>query len=132
MHGEKHVRQFWILRVEKPSSIFVDSYTFTVYDCGMKYKDLGKLIKSEREQRGWEQADLAKRMKVTQQTVSRWEKGDSRPKQDDLLKLVELFSGENYLWFSKAGYDFEEPDVSLSPYLPLQNLSAENFELFCR
>ena len=98
----------------------------------MKYINLGNLIKSEREKRSWEQVDLAKRMAVTQQTVSRWEKGDSRPKQDDLSKLVDLFSGENHVWFTKAGYDFDEPDTSLSPYLPVQNLSAENFEVFCR
>ena len=98
----------------------------------MKFKDLGNLIKAEREKRGWDQIDLAKRMGVTQQTVSRWEKGDSRPKQSDLSKLVDLFSGENYQWFAKAGYDFDEPDTSLSPYLPVHNVSAETFELFCR
>lgn len=98
----------------------------------MKHKELGNLIKSEREKRGWEQADLAKRMGVTQQSVSRWEKGDSRPRQDDLSRLVDLFSGDRYVWFTKAGYEFEEPDTALAPYLPLQNLSAENFELFCR
>jgi len=98
----------------------------------MNFKDLGILVKGEREKRGWDQADLAKRMGVTQQTVSRWEKGDSRPKQDDLSKLIDLFSGEDYEWFTKARYELDEPDTSLSPYLPVQNLSAENFELFCR
>jgi transcriptional regulator with XRE-family HTH domain len=98
----------------------------------MEYTELGPLIKSEREKRAWEQADLASRVSVKQQTVSRWEKGDSRPRRDDLLKLVDLFSGDTYEWLAKAGYDIEGPDTSLTPYLPLQNLSEEKFEFFCQ
>lgn len=98
----------------------------------MKYIDLGQLIKSEREKRGWEQADLAAMVKRGQQAISRWEKGDSRPKQDDLLKLVDIFSGDPETWLTKAGYQLEQPDIALAPFLPLNNLSAENFELFSR
>lgn len=98
----------------------------------MKHNELGKLIKSEREKHSWEQADLAKMVSRGQQTVSRWEKGNSRPKQDDLLRLVDLFSGDVEEWLSKAGYQIEEPGVSLAPFLPMNNLSPENFELFSR
>ena len=98
----------------------------------MKHSNLGKLIKSERKKRGWEQADLAAMLKRGQQTISRWEKGDSRPKQDDLLKLVDIFSGDPETWLTKAGYQLEQPDLALAPFLPLNNLSAENFELFSR
>ena len=98
----------------------------------MKYNDLGKLIQIERKKRGWEQADLASRISREQQTISRWEKGNSRPKQDDLLRLVKIFSADISVWLAKAGYQVEEPDISLSPYLPIHNLSPENFELFCR
>jgi transcriptional regulator with XRE-family HTH domain len=98
----------------------------------MNYSSLGKLIRSEREKRGWEQADLASRIKIGQQAVSRWENGNSRPRLDDLHKLVDIFSGDIEVWKLKAGYILEEPDISLAPYLPLNNLSSENFELFCR
>lgn len=98
----------------------------------MQYKAAGDLIKSEREKRSWEQNDLAKRMSITQQTVSRWEKGESRPKYDDLLKLVDLFKGDIYEWSSKAGYELDEEDNSLAPYLPLHILTPEKFEFFCR
>lgn len=98
----------------------------------MKYCELGKLIKSERDKRGWEQADLAALISKGKQAVSRWENGDSRPRQNDLLKLVNILSGDVDEWLSKAGYQIEEPDLSLSPFLPLNNLSPENFELFCR
>lgn len=118
--------------IPEDTPLQIDSYTLNVYNKPMKFKELGLQIKTEREKRSWEQAELAKRMSVTQQTVSRWEKGGSRPKPDDLSRLLDLFSGDRYEWSTKAGYDFEEPDTSLSPYLPLSNLSAENFELFCR
>lgn len=98
----------------------------------MKHSNLGILIKSEREKRGWEQADLAAMLNRGQQTVSRWEKGDSRPKQDDLLKLAEIFSGDTDIWLTTAGYQTEAPDVSLAPFLPIYNLTPEKFELFCR
>lgn len=98
----------------------------------MRYESLGKLIKQEREKRGLEQADLATTLSVTQQTVSRWEKGDSRPRQSDLPKLAELFSGDIEEWTEKAGYADDGADSSLTPTLPLQYLSEENFEFFCR
>lgn len=98
----------------------------------MQYPGLGQLIKTEREKHGWEQLELATMVAVGQQAVSKWEKGISRPRQDDLLKLVDLFSGDIDDWLTKAGYNIEEPDLSLAPYLPLQNLSAENYELFSR
>lgn len=108
-------------------------YTVNVYDANVTYTtNLGNLIKLEREKRGWEQADLAARLSVKQQTVSRWEKGNSRPQYDDVLKVADLFSGDVYEWLAKAGYDIDEPDISLTPYLPLHNLSAEKFEFFSR
>lgn len=108
------------------------SNTFNVYHIEMRYSDFGKLVKNEREKRGWEQSDLAARMSVKQQSVSRWEKGTSRPKYDDVLGLVDLFKVDVYEWLAQAGYDAEEPDSALTPYLPLHYLSPENFELFCR
>jgi len=96
----------------------------------MKYSNLGKLIKSEREKRGWDQSDLAKMLGRGQQTISRWEKGNSRPRQDDVLKLVEILSGDADIWLSKAGYLPKSPDESRAPFLPIYNLTPENFELF--
>ncbi|NWF65807.1 MAG: helix-turn-helix domain-containing protein [Chloroflexi bacterium] len=98
----------------------------------MKYSKLGALIKTEREKRGWEQAELAVRLSRRQQTISRWEFGNSRPQREDLLRLIDLFSVDKDIWFSIAGYELNEPDESLAPYLPIQNLSPEKFELFCK
>lgn len=98
----------------------------------MKYEALGKLIKSEREKRGWDQAELAARLEIGQQAVSRWEKGGSRPRVDALHKMVELFEGDINDWLPKAGYRIEKPVRPLSPFLPLDHLSEESFELFSR
>lgn len=98
----------------------------------MNLQALGELIKSEREKRGWEQSTLASMIGVGQQAVSKWEKGGSKPRRDDLLKLVDLFSADPEVWLSHADYEFEAPDMSLVHFLPLNNLSPEKFELFCR
>jgi len=98
----------------------------------MSYKALGKLIKKEREKRAWDQVELAKRVSREQQTVSRWEKGLSRPRRDDLRLLVSIFSADEDVWFGHAKYEIEEPDISLAPYLPIQRLTSEKFELFCK
>ncbi|KKR56133.1 MAG: Helix-turn-helix domain protein [Candidatus Woesebacteria bacterium GW2011_GWF1_40_24] len=99
----------------------------------MKYSSLGKLVEIERKKRGWEQSELAIRLQRKQQTISRWEHGDSRPALEDLLKLIDLFSVDRDIWFAQAGYEQEEePDISLAPYLPLQNLGSEKFESFCK
>jgi transcriptional regulator with XRE-family HTH domain/tetratricopeptide (TPR) repeat protein len=98
----------------------------------MEYKELGKLIKAERERHGWEQAELATRLEVGQQAVSGWERGKSRPRVDVLHKLVELFAGDINEWLPKAGYKIEKPVRPLASSLPLDHLTEETFELFSR
>lgn len=98
----------------------------------MKYSQLGNLIKLERENHGWEQAELAAMLGVGQQAVSRWEKGGSRPRQNDLSKLINIFSVDSDEWWYLAGYQPEEPDQSLAPFLPMGTLGPEKFEFFCR
>ncbi len=98
----------------------------------MHYVELGNKIKSEREKLGLEQIELGARINVGQQTISRWEKGNSRPKADVLHKLVEVFAGDINEWLPLAGYRIAKPVRPLVPHLPLENLSQENFELFSR
>jgi Zn-dependent peptidase ImmA (M78 family)/DNA-binding XRE family transcriptional regulator len=47
-------------------------------------------IREAREQRGWPQAELARRLEVTQTAVSYWESGKRSPGVDDLLELAEV------------------------------------------
>lgn len=44
-----------------------------------------------RKQKGLSQEDLANRLNVTRQTVSKWEVGDSTPDMEKLIALAELF-----------------------------------------
>lgn len=47
-------------------------------------------IRDARERAGISQDDLAAKMKVSRQTVSRWETGSARPSADNLAKLSQL------------------------------------------
>ena len=49
------------------------------------------IIKELRKDRRISQEELASRLEVTRQTVSKWELGDSTPDLDKLVLLAELF-----------------------------------------
>lgn len=44
-----------------------------------------------RKQKGFSQEELANRLNVTRQTVSKWEVGDSTPDMEKLMALSDLF-----------------------------------------
>jgi transcriptional regulator with XRE-family HTH domain len=92
---------------------------------------IGELITAEREKRGWDQRALAKTVGVRQQTVSRWESSQSRPRQDDVAKLALIFKVEVEEWLLAAGYHNDHPTAPLEKSLPLHRLSETDFELFC-
>lgn len=95
--------------------------------------NLGMLIKKEREKRGWDQPDLASRMGVMQQTVSRWEIGESVPRSKDISKLAKVFSLDPNDLHLMAGRDIDDVESPLIPYLPLQSIfNSADFEFFCQ
>lgn len=98
----------------------------------MKYEEMGNLIRQHREKLGWDQAALAKTLQVEQQTVSRWEKGGSRPKRDVVVALAQILQTEVDPLLAVAGYELVKPVRPLLKELPLSSLNAEDFELFCR
>ena len=51
----------------------------------------GERIRQEREKRRMSQEDLAERMEVSRQAVSKWESDQSRPTKEKLEKLSVLF-----------------------------------------
>ena len=53
--------------------------------------DFGNRLFELRKQRGLSQEELANRLNVTRQTVSKWEVGDSTPDMDKLIALGEVF-----------------------------------------
>ena len=52
---------------------------------------LGEKIKNLRLEKGFSQEELAEKLSVVRQTVSKWEKGRSLPDSDMLLKIAEVF-----------------------------------------
>lgn len=53
--------------------------------------EFGNRLYELRKQRGLSQEELANRLDVTRQTVSKWEVGDSTPDMEKLAALSELF-----------------------------------------
>ena len=60
----------------------------------MIYLNLGERILTLRQERGISQADLASRLDVSRQAVSKWEKGLSSPDTVKLIQLAEVFDIE--------------------------------------
>jgi len=92
--------------------------------------EFGESLRIEREKRGWDQLALARALKTTQQTISRWEKGDSRPKTDMVHKIAQLFEADTDEWLMRAGHKIDKPVRPLLPTLPFDKLSEEEFEFF--
>lgn len=76
-------------------------------------------IKALREARGWTQAELARKMNMTQNGINSWEQGLSMPSPPSLVDLARLFSVstdyllgvENYSAVNVTGLN--EADVAL-------------------
>lgn len=71
---------------------------------------LGEQIKLHRIRKGWNQDDLAKRVGVTKQSISKWENGISEPKGKHMIDLRELFNTE--FGHGKTGENPEFIDLS--------------------
>lgn len=54
--------------------------------------DLGSRIKAERERLNLSQDDLAAKMNISRQAISKWETGTSYPDIEKILRLSEIFS----------------------------------------
>jgi len=52
----------------------------------------GERLKKEREKRGWSQHDLAEKIHVSRQSVSKWETGKNYPSIEMIIPLSDLFN----------------------------------------
>ena len=52
---------------------------------------MGEKILNMRKARGWNQEELAERISVTRQAVSRWESGSAKPDADKIIAICDLF-----------------------------------------
>ncbi|MFI1361276.1 helix-turn-helix domain-containing protein [Streptomyces sp. NPDC020898] len=79
-------------------------------------------IRAAREARGWDQAELARRLGIGQQTVSRWERGQTSPRGEH-LQLLRATLGIDGTATPERRPLLEE--------LPFNRLDAYQFEAFC-
>jgi transcriptional regulator with XRE-family HTH domain len=54
--------------------------------------DLGSRIKEARERQNLSQDELAERMDISRQAISKWETGKSYPDIEKILKLSDIFN----------------------------------------
>lgn len=99
-----------------------------------KYKEFGELLASWRIKSGLaQQSDLANLLNTTQQTVSRWELGSSRPRQNQIPLIAKALRANVNDLLRAAGYstDAKPVVVSFDQAFPIDSLTAESFERFC-
>jgi len=61
-------------------------------------KSVGMRIREQRKKKGWTQEDLGKRVSVSPQVVSNWERGYSTPDSADIQSLSKVFlTSSDYL-----------------------------------
>jgi transcriptional regulator with XRE-family HTH domain len=98
-----------------------------------KFRACGDELKRLRVAQGIAtQADLARVLGFTQQTVSRWEAGASRPRSEQIPALAKALHADPQKLFVIAGHAPEQLTVSFDQPLPLASLSPEGFQRFCR
>ncbi len=67
-------------------------------------------LKTLRKQKGFTQEELAARLNVVRQTVSKWEKGLSVPDADMLMRLADILETQVSTLLGAAIHDESEPD----------------------
>ena len=92
---------------------------------------LGTAIRQARERRGWTQAELARELQVSQQTLSRWEAGRSSPGRRALEVLADALGMDRHELGIGNAVPISSPVRPHTKSLPLNELSPEQFELFC-
>lgn len=51
----------------------------------------GEKLKTERKRKGWSQEELAEKLYVSRQSVSKWENGQNYPSIEIIIKVSDLF-----------------------------------------
>ena len=76
---------------------------------------LADKIINERKKLGWSQEELAEKLEVSRQSVSKWESAQSTPDLSRILKMAEIFGvSTDYLLKDEVGESEVKEDVSFS------------------
>ena len=96
------------------------------------YKQFGNLLIKLRLAGGIaHQLDLAKLIRSTQQTVSRWESGESRPRDKQMPALAKALNADLNELLAAAGYTSRPVIKTLDQPFPIDALTPDSFERFC-
>lgn len=94
------------------------------------YAKFGVRLAEARAQAGiTKQGELAKQIGISQQSVSRWEAGTSRPSLQQITKIAAVVNMEVDELAELAGY-VSRQTVTFDRPFPFENLSPESFERF--
>jgi transcriptional regulator with XRE-family HTH domain len=97
------------------------------------YEMLGKSLVELRHKAGiGSQTEFAKLVKSTQQTVSRWEAGQSRPRDKQMPLVAAVLKADVADLLAAAGLTRRTVVVSFDQPFPLDGLTPDSFERFCR
>ena len=95
------------------------------------YAELGALISELRQTAGIaQQSQLAELIKTSQQTVSRWEAGSSRPRANQIPLLARVLGTTAKKLLAAAGYAPKTTVASFDKPFPVDGLGPESFERF--
>lgn len=95
------------------------------------YVTLGVMLATARQKAGLHQRDVARQANVSQQTLSRWEQGLSRPNQKQIEALAGILSIDFADLLIAAGFTPPtEPSATFVRPFPLGSLGEEEFETF--
>ena len=98
------------------------------------YEAFGSQLLKLRERAGIEQADLAKLISSSQQNISRWESGMSRPRNKLIPLIADALNANLNDLLMAAGYIPTSQLVITTPFaqpFPFYALTPRNFERFC-
>jgi transcriptional regulator with XRE-family HTH domain len=76
--------------------------------------DIGQKIRRAREAKNWTQPELAEKVGVSKQTVSRWETGDDEPRWSNVMAVGEAL-GLPPTWFLPESREGDQPESEPSP-----------------
>ena len=97
-----------------------------------KYEGFGKALAGWRAAAGLpQQADLAEKLGAAQQTISRWERGESRPRADQIPALAKALGVDSEVVLIAAGYAPKVLTTAFDQPFPVDSLTDEGFERFC-
>lgn len=97
-----------------------------------RYKSFGDALLTLRMKAGiGKQTEFARLVKSTQQTVSRWERGESRPRDKDFPLIASVLGTSVDDLLLAAGYVQRTVIATFDQPFPIDALTPDSFERFC-